>query len=256
MSFNNKIKVETPIVEMDGDEMTRIMWQMVKDKLLLPYLDMKLDYYDLHVKHRDETDDQVTVAAAEAIMKYGVGVKCATITPNAERVQEYQLKTGLEEPQRNDPGHPGRNGIQKADHHQKHPSRCLHLEETDHHRPARLRRHVQQCGDADRRGRHGGTGFHPRRRRGGSPANIIKEFTRNRESSRAFTIPTHSIESFARACFTFALDQKVDLWFSTKDTISKIYDARFRDIFAREYENNWRDKYQRGGHNILLHPDR
>ncbi|MFZ2950329.1 MAG: isocitrate/isopropylmalate family dehydrogenase, partial [Desulfuromonadaceae bacterium] len=96
--MRKKIKVATPIVEMDGDEMTRIMWQLVKDKLLLPYLDMKIDYYDLHVKHRDATNDQVTIDAAQAIKKYGVGVKCATITPNEDRVREYSLKKAWDSP--------------------------------------------------------------------------------------------------------------------------------------------------------------
>ena len=100
-----KIKVKTTIVEMDGDEMTRIMWQMVKDKLLFPYLDMDIDYYDLHIKHRDDTDDQVTVDAARAIMKYGVGIKCATITPNEDRVKEYSLKKAWEKSQRHNSRH-------------------------------------------------------------------------------------------------------------------------------------------------------
>ena len=101
-----KIKVKTPIVEIDGDEMTRVMWQMVKDQLLLPYLDMNLAYYDLQLKKRDETDDKITLEAAEAIKKFGVGVKCATITPNKDRVKEYNLKTGMEQPQRHHQSRP------------------------------------------------------------------------------------------------------------------------------------------------------
>ena len=245
MAFNNKIKVTTPIVEMDGDEMTRIMWQLVKDKLLLPYLDMKLDYYDLHIKHRDETDDAVTVAAAEAIKKYGVGVKCATITPNEDRVQEYNLKKAWKSP----------NGTIRGI-----------LDGTVFRKPI-ITKNIRPIVSSWKKpiiiGRHAygdvysnveiavpgaGTAELVITPDDGSPSirKIIHKFT-----GPGIIQGTHntdaSIESFARACFTFALDQKTDLWFSTKDTISKTYDARFRDVFQREFTNNWQDKFAAAG---------
>jgi isocitrate dehydrogenase len=245
MSSNNKIKVLTPIVEMDGDEMTRIMWQMVKDKLLLPYLDIELDYYDLHVKHRDETDDQVTIAAAAAIKKYGVGVKCATITPNADRVQEYQLKKAWKSP----------NGTIRG-----------MLDGTVFRKPI-ITKNVRPVVSAWRKpiiiGRHAygdmysnvemqiaGAGtaelvFTPAGG-GAEMRKVIHEFLEPGIIQGIHNTDA-SITSFARACFTFALDQKMDLWFSTKDTISKTYDARFRDIFTGEFEHNWQEKYHAAG---------
>lgn len=245
MSLKTKISVKNPIVEMDGDEMTRIMWRLVKEKLLLPYLDMELDYYDLHLRHRDETDDQVTIDAAEAIKRYGVGVKCATITPNEDRVKEYGLKKAWKSP----------NGTIRGI-----------LDGTVFRKPIitnNIRPIVSSWKKPIIIGRHAygdvysnleidvtGAGlaelvFTPA---GGSQTirRIIHEFT-----GPGIIQGTHntdaSIESFAKSCFTFALDQKTDLWFSDKDTISKTYDVRFRDIFAREYADNWRDKFQRAG---------
>jgi len=245
MSFNNKIKVETPIVEMDGDEMTRIMWRMVKDKLLLPHLDMQLDYYDLHVKHRDETDDRVTVAAAEAIKKYGVGVKCATITPNEDRVKEYQLKKAWKSPNGTIRGILDGTVFRKPI-----ITKNIRPIVSSWKKPIIIGRHAY--GDVYSNVEIGVPGagtaelvFTPA---DGSQGirKIIHEFT-----GPGIIQGTHntdaSLESFARACFTFALDQKTDLWFSTKDTISKTYDARFRDVFAREFEDNWRSKYQAAG---------
>jgi isocitrate dehydrogenase len=240
-----KIKVKTTLVEMDGDEMTRIMWRMVKDKLLFPYLDMDIDYYDLHVKHRDDTDDQVTIDAARAIQKYGVGIKCATITPNEDRVKEYNLKKAWKSP----------NGTIRA-----------MLDGTVFRKPilvGNIKPGVAAWKKPITIGRHAygdvydnfemkipGAGklevvFTPAD--GGPPQ---KELVKNFPSAGIVQI-NHNLEasmlSFAQACFTYALAEKIDLWFSTKDTISKKYDAGFRDIFDREFQQNWKDKFDKAG---------
>ncbi len=235
-----KIRNKTPIVEMDGDEMTRVMWRMVKEKLLLPWVDLKTEYYDLHVKHRDETDDRVTIDAARAIMKYGVGVKCATITPNQDRVIEYGLKKQWKSP----------NGTIRA-----------MLDGTVFRKPIMVR-NIKPLVSTWKKpitiGRHAAGDVYE-----GSEMLVREEgkaelvFTSSsgqvsRQTVKDFRGPgivqgihntDDSIRSFARACFAYALDQKVDLWFSTKDTISKVYDARFRDIFQEEYEANWKQKF-------------
>ncbi len=240
-----KISVKTPIVEMDGDEMTRIIWKMVKEKLLFAHLNIPVDYYDLHIKNRDATDDRVTADAARAIMKYGLGVKCATITPNEDRVREYNLKKQWNSP----------NGTIRT-----------MLDGTVFRKPIfvkNIRPSVSTWKKAITIGRHAygdvysnveihipgpGTAeivFTPS---DGSRSvkRIIKEF-----SGPGIVQGIHntdaSIRSFANACFTFALDQKIDLWFSTKDTISKIYDARFREIFEQEFYRNWKAKFDQAG---------
>jgi isocitrate dehydrogenase len=240
-----KIKVKTPLVEMDGDEMTRVMWQMVKDKLLLPYLDMDIDYYDLHVKHRDDTDDRVTAAAARAVQKYGVGVKCATITPNEDRVKEYNLKKAWKSP----------NGTIRA-----------MLDGTVFRKPIlvnNIRPGVAAWKKPITIGRHAygdvydnfemtvpGAGrlevvFTPAD--GGPPQReLVKDFP----SAGIVQVNSNleaSMLSFARACFTYALSEKIDVWFSTKDTISKKYDAGFRDVFDREFAEHWKDRFARAG---------
>jgi isocitrate dehydrogenase len=242
--MTSKIKVKTTVVEMDGDEMTRIMWQMVKDKLLFPYLDMNIDYYDLHVKHRDDTDDRVTVDAALAIRKYGVGIKCATITPNEDRVHEYHLKKAWKSP----------NGTIRA-----------MLDGTVFRKPilvSNIRPGVTSWKKPITIGRHAygdvydnfemtipGAGtlevvFTPA---GGAPQKtLVKEFP-----SAGIVQINHNLEqsilNFAKACFTYGLSEKIDVWFSTKDTISKKYDAGFRDIFDREFSQNWKDKFAAAG---------
>jgi len=241
----NKIKVKTTIVEMNGDEMTRVMWQMIKDKLLLPYLDMNIDYYDLHIKHRDDTDDQVTVDAARAIMKYGVGIKCATITPNEDRVNEYSLKKAWKSP----------NGTIRA-----------MLDGTVFRKPIlvnNIRPAVSSWKKPITIGRHAygdvynnfemlipAAGklelvFTPKDS-GKSKSIIVNDFP-----SAGLIQVNHNLDqsilSFAQACFTYALSEKIDLWFSTKDTISKIYDAGFREIFNREFERNWKEKFKKAG---------
>ena len=138
-----KIKVANPVVELDGDEMTRIIWQFIKDQLILPYLDIELEYYDLGIEHRDATDDQVTIDAAHAIKRHGVGVKCATITPDEARVAEFGLKKMWRSPERHHPQHPGRRHLPRADRHLQHPPAGAELDQAHHHRPSRARRPVQ-----------------------------------------------------------------------------------------------------------------
>ena len=230
---------------MDGDEMTRIMWQMVKEKLLLPHLDMTIDYYDLHVKHRDDTDDQVTVAAAKAIMKYGVGIKCATITPNEDRVKEYSLKKAWKSP----------NGTIRA-----------MLDGTVFRKPI-LVKNIKPAVLAWKKpitiGRHAYGDVYSNTEFAVPGAGKLEMVFSPRDGGKQISLPVfdfpgpgivqvnhnleHSILSFARACFTYALSEKIDLWFSTKDTISKIYDAGFRDIFDREFEHNWKNKFSAAG---------
>ena len=240
-----KIKVKTPIVEMDGDEMTRIMWQMVKDKLLLPYLEMEIDYYDLGLKKRDETDDQITVDSAHAIMKYGVGVKCATITPNAARVEEYDLKKQWPSPNGTIRGildgtvfrtpilvnniKPGVRNWTKPIHIGRHAYGDVYKNTEMKITAPGVAELVFTPSD----------GSEPIRK-------VIQEFKEPGVLQGIHNLDA-SIKSFAMACFTYALDQKVDLWFSTKDTISKIYDAEFKAIFEEEYEANWKDKFEAAG---------
>ena len=245
MPRTDKINVKSSIVEIDGDEMTRIMWKMVKDKLLLPYLDMDIDYYDLHITNRDVTDDGVTVEAAKAIMRHGVGVKCATITPNEDRVKEYNLKKQWESP----------NGTIRE-----------MLDGTVFRKPIlaqNIRPSVSTWNKPITIGRHAhGDVYSNTEMRISSPGTAEIVFTPQeggqsvRKTIKEFTGPgivqgihntDESIKSFAKACFAFALDQKIDLWFSTKDTISKTYDARFREIFDEEYEKNWKDKFTQAG---------
>ena len=241
----NKIKVKTTLVEMDGDEMTRIMWKMVKDKLLFPYLDMNIDYYDLHVKHRDDTDDKVTVDAARAIMKYGVGIKCATITPNEDRVNEYSLKKAWKSP----------NGTIRA-----------MLDGTVFRKPIMVNNIAPAVSSWKKPitiGRHAYGDVYSNTEFAVPSAGLLELVFTPQDGSKAISVPVfnfpdkgiaqvnynleQSILSFARACFTFALDEKIDVWFSTKDTISKIYDAGFRDIFEKEFENNWKEKFKKAG---------
>ncbi len=240
-----KIKVKTTVVEMDGDEMTRVMWQMVKDKLIFPYLDMNIDYYDLHVKHRDDTDDKVTVDAARAIMKYGVGIKCATITPNEDRVTEYSLKKAWKSP----------NGTIRA-----------MLDGTVFRKPI-LVNNIKPAVSSWKKpitiGRHAYGDVYSNTEFAVPSAGKLELVFMPQDGGKTISVPVfnfpgkgvaqvnynleQSILSFARACFTYALSEKIDLWFSTKDTISKIYDAGFREIFNNEFEQNWKEKFEKVG---------
>jgi len=237
-----KIKVKTTLVEMDGDEMTRIMWQMVKDKLLFPYLTMDIDYYDLHIKHRDDTDDQVTFNAAKAIMKYGVGIKCATITANEDRVKEYNLKKAWKSP----------NGTIRS-----------MLDGTVFRRPIlvkNIKPAVSSWIKPITVARHAYGDVYSNTEFAVPSAGKLELVFTPQDGSKTISLPVfnfpgkgiaqvnHNLEqsilSFAQACFTYALSEKIDLWFSTKDTISKIYDATFREIFEREFEHNWKAKFK------------
>ena len=237
-----KIKVNSTIVEMDGDEMTRIMWQMVKDKLLFPFLEMDLEYYDLHVSKRDETDDQITIDAAEAIKKHGVGVKCATITPDKGRVEEYKLKQVWKSP----------NGTIRSMLDGtvfRSPIMVKNVKPAVRTwvKPIVIGRHAY--GDVYKNAELAISGpgkaeivFTPKG--GGEPQRMtVQEFDGPGIFQGIHNLDA-SIRSFARACFTFAYDQNIHVWFAVKDTISKTYDARFREIFSEEYEANWQDKFR------------
>ena len=237
-----KIKMQTPLVEMDGDEMTRILWKMIKDELLLPFVDLKTEYYDLGLKHRDETDDQVTVDSAKAAIKYGVAVKCATITPNAARVKEYDLKEMWKSP----------NGtirsimdgtVFRAPIVVKGIEPCV----KNWKKPITLARHAY--GDVYKASEM----IVP----GPGKAELVftaEDGTETRELIHQFKGPgvlqgmhnlNSSIESFARSCFQYALDTKQDVWFATKDTISKKYDHTFKDIFQEIYDRDYKEAFEK-----------
>lgn len=239
-----KIQMTTPLVEMDGDEMTRILWQLIKDELLLPYIDLKTEYYDLGLEHRNETDDQVTIDSAHATLKYGVAVKCATITPNAARMEEYHLKKMWKSP----------NGtirsildgtVFRAPILVKGIRPCVRNWE----KPITLARHAYGDVYKNTEIRVDGPG----------KAELVftaADGTETRELIHDFTgagvlqgmhNTDKSITSFARACFNYAVDTKQDLWFATKDTISKKYDHTFKDIFQEIYENEYQEKFKELG---------
>ena len=241
----SKIEMKTPLVEMDGDEMTRIIWKMIKDILILPYVELRSEYYDLGLEYRNETNDQVTIDSANATKKYGVAVKCATITPNAARMTEYNLKEMWKSP----------NGTIRA-----------MLDGTVFRtpilvkgitpfiptwtKPITIARHAYGdvykntemqvpngskcelvCTDKD----------------GNETRELIHQFDGTSGIIQGLHNTDKSISSFARSCFNYALDMKKDLWFATKDTISKKYDHRFKDIFAEIYENEYKEKFEAAG---------
>ncbi|HHV60727.1 MAG TPA: NADP-dependent isocitrate dehydrogenase [Clostridiaceae bacterium] len=243
--MNNKIKMNVPLVEIDGDEMTRIIWQMLKDILISPYLDLKTEYYDLGLPERDRTNDQITVDAANAIKKYGVGVKCATITPDAGRIKEYNLKKMWKSP----------NATIRAI-----------LDGTVFRAPILvegIRPYVSTWKKPITIARHAyGDIYKSVEYSNGKAGKAELVFTSedgseiSRQTIHEFDGPgivmgmhntDKSIKSFARACFNYALDQKQDLWFSSKQTISKIYDHRFMDIFKEMYETEYREKFEKAG---------
>jgi len=243
--MGEKIRVKNPLVELDGDEMTRVMWKMVKEKLFLPYLDMDIDYYDLGLRMRDDTDDRVTVDAARAIMKYGVGVKCATITPNAARIKEYGLKR-----QWDSPNGTIRGMLDGTVFRAPIMVRNIRPAVTGWKRSIHIGRHAYGDVYENREIRVPGPGTAElvfTHRGGGRPVRkVIHEFAGPGIIQGIHNLDT-SIRGFAAACFTYALDQKIDLWFGTKDTVSKTYDARFREIFDEEYETNWRGAFEEAG---------
>lgn len=237
----NKIKVKTPLVEMDGDEMTRIIWKFIKDKLILPFLEIDLKYYDLHVKNRDDTNDKVTVDAANAVKEYKVGVKCATITANEDRVKEYSLKHLLPSPNATI------RGILDGTVFRT-PILVKNIKPlvTTWKKPITIARHAY--GDvyknAELRTEGPGTAeivFTPAN--GGAPIRKIIHTFKGKGILQGMHNTDESILSFAKSSFSFAYDNKIDIWFSTKDTISKTYDGNFKNIFQAEFEANWKAKF-------------
>lgn len=239
-----KIKMTTPLVEMDGDEMTRILWKMIKEELLIPYIDLKTEYYDLGLACRNETDDQVTIDSAEATKKYGVAVKCATITPNAARMTEYQLKEMWKSP--NGTIRAALDGtVFRAPIVVKGIEPCVKNWE----KPITLARHAYGDVYKNTEIKVPGAGK-------AELVFIAADGTEMRETIHEFTGPgilqgihntDKSIASFAKACFNYALDTKQDLWFATKDTISKKYDHNFKDIFQEIYDEEYKDKFEAAG---------
>ncbi len=236
-----KIAMKTPLVEMDGDEMTRIIWQIIKDELICPYVDLKTEYYDLGLEYRDKTDDQVTVDSAEATKRLGVAVKCATITPNAQRVEEYHLKQMWKSP----------NGTIRAMLDGTVFRAPIVVKGIDPvvscwKKPITIARHAY--GDVYKNAEM--------RIPGPGKVELVytaADGTETRELVHDFTGAgvvqgmhnlDDSIESFARSCFEYALSTKQDLWFATKDTISKKYDHRFKDVFADLYEAEYKEKFE------------
>ncbi len=240
-----KIKMTTPLVEMDGDEMTRIIWKMIKDILLTPYIDLKTEYYDLGLEHRNETNDQVTVDSALATKKYGVAVKCATITPNAARVEEYKLKEMWKSP----------NGTIRALLDGTVFRKPILVKGITPYiptwtKPITIARHAY--GDiyknTELRVSDGSKAeLVVTDRDGNETRALIHEFKGSDGIIQGVHNLDASIASFARACFNYALDAKEDLWFASKDTISKTYDHRFKDIFAEIYEQEYADKFKACG---------
>ncbi len=240
-----KIQMKTPLVEMDGDEMTRVLWGWIKDTLLTPYVDLNTEYYDLGLKHREETKDQVTIDSAEATKKYGVAVKCATITPNAARVEEYGLSQMWKSP----------NGTIRAALDGTVFRTPIIVKGVEPYiptwtKPITIARHAygdiykntemqvpQGCKaelvvtDKD----------------GNEKRELIHDFTRSDGIIQGVHNLDVSIAGFARACLNYGLDQKKDVWFATKDTISKKYDHRFKDIFQEIYDNEYRERYEAAG---------
>ena len=243
--MSDKIQMKTPLVEMDGDEMTRIIWKMIKDILLTPYIDLKTEYYDLGLEHRNETNDQVTVDSAEATKKFGVAVKCATITPNAARMTEYDLKEMWKSP----------NGTIRAILDGTVFRAPIIVKGITPYiptwtKPITIARHAYGdvykntemqvpdgsrcelvCTDKD----------------GNETRSLIHEFKGTDGIIQGLHNTDKSISSFARSCFNYALDTRQDIWFATKDTISKKYDHRFKDIFAEIFESEYKDKFAAAG---------
>ncbi|MDY6313557.1 MAG: NADP-dependent isocitrate dehydrogenase [Clostridia bacterium] len=240
-----KIGMKTPLVEMDGDEMTRVIWKMIKDILLTPYIDLKTEYYDLGLVHRNETDDKVTFSSAEATKKYGVAVKCATITPNAARMPEYNLKEMWKSP----------NGTIRAILDGTVFRTPIIVKGITPYiptwtKPMTIARHAY--GDV-----YKNTEMQVKKgskcellctdENGNETRKLIYDFADSDGIVQGIHNKDKSIESFARSCFNYALDIKKSVWFATKDTISKQYDHRFKDIFAEIFENEYKDKFEKAG---------
>ena len=239
-----KIEMTTPLVEMDGDEMTRIIWQMIKDDLITPYVDLKTEYYDLGLKHRNDTDDQVTIDSAEATKRLGVAVKCATITPNAARVEEYDLKQMWRSP----------NGTIRAMLDGtvfRAPITVKGIEPCVRNwvKPITLARHAYGDVYKNAEMRIPGPGkveLVYTAADGTQMRELVHEFDGAGVVQGMHNLDA-SIESFARSCFEYALDVHQDIWFATKDTISKKYDHRFKDIFQEVFDADYRSRFEDAG---------
>ena len=239
-----KIQMNVPVVEMDGDEMTRILWRMIKDELILPFVDLKSEYYDLGLLERDRTNDEVTVAAAEAAKRLGVAVKCATITPNAQRMEEYKLKEMWKSP--NGTIRSVMDGtvfrtpiiidcVKPVVKNWKKPITIARHAYGDVYKAVEL--HTDEPGTAELvfTGASGKVSRQTIQKMFG--AGVIQGMHNNEKS----------IESFARSCFNYAIEMKQDLWFSTKDTISKVYDGAFKEIFQRIYDEEYKSRFEELG---------
>jgi isocitrate dehydrogenase len=237
-----KIKMKTPLVEMDGDEMTRVIWKMIKDILIIPYIDLKTEYYDLGLEYRNKTDDKVTVESAEATKKYGVAVKCATITPNAARMDEYELKEMWKSP----------NGTIRAILDGTVFRAPILVDGITPYiptwtKPITIARHAY--GDVykntEMRVEKGSKAeLKVTDKNGNGSFELIYDFSDSDGIIQGLHNKDKSIEGFARSCFNYALDTKQDLWFATKDTISNKYDHRFKDIFADIYEKEYKVRFE------------
>ncbi len=240
-----KIQMITPLVEMDGDEMTRVLWQMIKDELLTPFIDLKTEYYDLGLKNRNDTDDQVTIDSANATLKYGVAVKCATITPNAARVDEYDLKKMYKSP--NGTIRAILNGtVFRTPIIVKGITPCV----SNWKEPITIARHAY--GDVYQNVEEKVAGGDKAElvithSDGTTETKLIHDFSEGAGIVQTMHNVNGSIESFARSCFNYALDQKKDLWFGAKDTISKQYDHTFKDIFNDIFESEYKEKFAEAG---------
>ena len=242
----SKIKVEGTVVELDGDEMTRIIWQAIKDTLIHPYLDVNLEYYDLSIQKRDETDDQITIDAAHAIQKHGVGVKCATITPDEARVEEFGLKKMWKLAERHDPQHPRRRHLPRADHHLEHPAPGARLEQADHHRPSRLRRPVPRH-RLPLQGRGHAHGRRSPRRTAASRSSSRSSSPRATASRRCSTTSTRRSATSRAPRSTTASSRNYPVYLSTKNTILKAYDGRFKDIFQEIFDAEFKEQFDAAG---------
>ena len=240
----DKIKMTTPLVEMDGDEMTRILWKMIKDELLLPFIDLKTEYYDLGLEYRDQTNDQVTIDSAMATKKYGVAVKCATITPNAARVKEYNLKEMWKSPNGTIrailDGTVFRapivvKGIEPTVRTWKKPITIARHAYGDVYKATEMK--IPAAGKAE---------LVYTNEAGEETRELIHQFDGPGIIQGQHNICA-SIESFAKACFNYALDTHQDLWFATKDTISKKYDHTFKDIFQEIFDAEYKEKFDEAG---------
>ena len=243
--MREKIKMTTPLVEMDGDEMTRIIWKMIKDIILIPHIDLKTEYYDLGLVHRNETNDKVTFESAEATKKYGVAVKCATITPNAARMPEYNLKEMWKSP----------NGTIRAILDGTVFRTPILVKGITPYiptwtKPITIARHAY--GDVyknvEMKVEKGSKAeLVCTDKNGNITKEVIYDFSDSDGIIQGLHNKENSIASFARACFNFAIDTKQDLWFATKDTISKKYDHTFKDVFAEIFENEYKTKFDELG---------